>query len=128
MFAMGSDDAYLEGDQPDEPKNRSGGPGRVRRRGRSRGRGRRLASIRGRPGVRNRVEIAAWAWEIGLTQPVIGRQPEKPVEAASPRASANRHLARAAVDIAWHFAPKTLVVRKTVLIRADTPSPAMASN
>ncbi|MGH3207741.1 MAG: response regulator [Trebonia sp.] len=28
-----------------------------------------LASIQGKLGVRNRVEIAAWAWETGLTQP-----------------------------------------------------------
>jgi DNA-binding NarL/FixJ family response regulator len=28
-----------------------------------------LASIQGKLGVRNRVEIAAWAWEAGLTQP-----------------------------------------------------------
>jgi len=31
-----------------------------------------LASIQGKLGVRNRVEIAAWAWEAGLTQPETG--------------------------------------------------------
>jgi DNA-binding NarL/FixJ family response regulator len=30
-----------------------------------------LASIQGKLGVRNRVEIAAWAWEAGLTQPAM---------------------------------------------------------
>ncbi len=31
-----------------------------------------LASIQGKLGVRNRVEIAAWVWETGLTQPATG--------------------------------------------------------
>jgi DNA-binding NarL/FixJ family response regulator len=31
-----------------------------------------LASIQGKLGVRNRVEIAAWAWESGLTRPAVG--------------------------------------------------------
>jgi DNA-binding NarL/FixJ family response regulator len=31
-----------------------------------------LASIAGKLGVRNRVEVAAWAWETGLTQPAAG--------------------------------------------------------
>ena len=31
-----------------------------------------LASIQGKLGVRNRVEIAAWVWETGLAQPATG--------------------------------------------------------
>jgi hypothetical protein len=34
-----------------------------------------LASIQGKLGVRNPVEIAAWAWETGLAKTAGGRQP-----------------------------------------------------